>query len=68
MSLFYKSSISYGKGRKVRVVPLRSQTAVILQKYLNVWQLDPTRRPDDPVFVNHQGMRLTRPGVNLHSK
>lgn len=53
----------YGKGRKVRVVPIMSQTAVILQKYLSVWHLDPARRPDDPVFVNHQGKRLTRPGV-----
>ena len=26
----------YGKGRKVRVVPLMSQTAAILQKYLNI--------------------------------
>lgn len=53
----------YGKGRKVRVVPLMSQTAAILQKYLNMWHLDAVRRPDDPVFVNHQGKRLTRPGV-----
>lgn len=53
----------YGKGRKVRVVPLMSQTATILQKYLNMWHLDAARKPDDPVFVNHQGKRLTRPGV-----
>ena len=25
--------------------------------------MNPTRRPDDPLFVNHQGNRLTRPGV-----
>ena len=30
---------------------------------LNMWHLDAVRRPDDPVFVNHQGKRLTRPGV-----
>lgn len=53
----------YGKGRKVRVVPLMSQTAVILQKYLSMWHLDAVRKPDAPVFVNHQGKRLTRPGV-----
>ena len=53
----------YGKGRKVRVVPLMSQTATILQKYLNMWHLDAARKPDNPVFVNHQGKRLTRPGV-----
>lgn len=53
----------YGKGRKVRVIPLMSQTAAILQKYLNMCNLNPVRRPDDPLFVNHQGKRLTRPGV-----
>ena len=47
----------------MRVVPLMSQTATILQKYLNMWHLDAARKPDDPVFVNHQGKRLTRPGV-----
>lgn len=53
----------HGKGRKVRIVPLMSQTAGILQKYLNTWRLDASRNPDAPVFVNHQGKRLTRPGV-----
>lgn len=53
----------YGKGRKVRVIPLMSQTAAILQKYLNAWHLNPSRNPDDPMFVNHQGKRLTRPGI-----
>lgn len=52
-----------GKGRKVRIVPLMSQTATVLQKYLKAWNLSPERRPDDPLFVNHQGGRLTRPGV-----
>ena len=28
-----------------------------------MWHLDAARKPDDPVFVNHQGKRLTRPGV-----
>ena len=53
----------FGKGRKVRVIPLMSQTAAILRKYLAAWNLNPIWKPDDPLFVNHQGKRLTRPGV-----
>ena len=52
-----------GKGRKVRIIPIMSQTAGILQKYSYVWNLDNMRRPDEPLFVNHQGHRLTRPGI-----
>lgn len=52
-----------GKGRKVRIVPLMTPTATILRKYLNAWDLNPTVKPDAPLFVNHQGIRLTRPGV-----
>lgn len=52
-----------GKGRKVRIVPLMNPTALILQKYLAAWNLNPQTKPDDPLFVNHQGSRLTRPGV-----
>ena len=52
-----------GKGRKVRIVPLMSPTAKILQKYLDTWKLDPRARPDEALFVNHQGNRLSRPGV-----
>ena len=53
----------FGKGRKVRIIPIMSQTAGILRKYLAAWNLNPIRKPDDPLFVNHQGKRLTRPGV-----
>lgn len=52
-----------GKGRKVRIVPLMNPTAAVLQKYLTAWGLNPKARPDDPLFANHQGSRLTRPGV-----
>ena len=53
----------FGKGRKVRIVPLMSPTAKVLQKYLDAWNLNPKTKPDAPLFVNHQGNRLTRPGV-----
>lgn len=52
-----------GKGRKVRIVPIMKQTSQILQKYCNVWNLNPIAKPDEPLFTNHQGNRLTRPGV-----
>lgn len=52
-----------GKGRKVRIVPLMTPTAKVMQKYLSVWNLNSTAKPDAPLFVNHQGNRLTRPGV-----
>jgi site-specific recombinase XerD len=51
------------KGRKVRVVPIMSQTAAILQKYVSTWNLNSRNNPDEPLFVNHQGNRLTRPGI-----
>lgn len=53
----------FGKGRKVRIVPLMSPTAKVLERYLDAWRLNPKTTPDAPLFVNHQGNRLTRPGV-----
>ncbi len=47
----------------MRVVPLMSQTATILQKYLNMWHLMLRGNRMIQCFVNHQGKRLTRPGV-----
>ena len=47
----------FGKGRKVRVIPLMSQTTAILRKYLFAWNLNQVRTPDAPLFVNHQGHR-----------
>ena len=52
-----------GKGRKVRIVPLMTPTAKVLEKYLDAWRLKPKTMPDASLFVNHQGNRLTRPGV-----
>ncbi len=52
-----------GKGRKVRIVPIMKQTAEILRKYLKQWNLNPKTQPDKPLFVNHKGNRLTRPGL-----
>lgn len=38
-------------------------TAKVLEKYLDAWRLNPKTTPDIPMFVNHQGNRLTRLGV-----
>jgi len=52
-----------GKGRKARIVPIMSQTAQVVQQYMDVWQLDKLKTPDKPLFCNHQENRLTRPGI-----
>jgi site-specific recombinase XerD len=52
-----------GKGRKARIVPIMSPTTKIVQKYLDTWNLCNKTKPDAPLFVNHQGNRLTRPGI-----
>jgi integrase/recombinase XerD len=51
----------YGKGRKERWCPLWPQTMEILR----VWLAEPGRdvSPDQPLFRNHRGERLTRFGV-----
>jgi site-specific recombinase XerD len=51
----------YGKGRKERWCPLWPQTAEILR----AWLKEPGRdvSPDQPLFRNHRGDRLTRFGV-----
>jgi site-specific recombinase XerD len=53
----------FGKGRKARVVPIMTPTAKMVQKYLDSWNLNPKLKPDEPLFVNHQNNRLTRPGI-----
>jgi site-specific recombinase XerD len=53
----------FGKGRKVRIVPIMKQTSQILRKYCDVWNLNPIAKPDDPLFTNHQGNCFTRPGI-----
>lgn len=51
----------YGKGRKERWCPLWPQTMEILR----AWLAEPGRdvSPDQPLFCNHCGKRLTRFGV-----
>jgi integrase/recombinase XerD len=48
-----------GKGRKERLTPLRTQTAAVLRD----WLREREGRPEDPLFPNARGGRLSRDGV-----
>ena len=52
-----------GKGRKMRIVPLMSDTVTLLDDYLREHRLQDNARLDEPLFVNRYGHRLTRSGV-----
>ena len=51
----------HGKGRKERVCPLWPQTADLLRALMA--ERGRELQPDEPVFRNHRGMRLTRFGI-----
>ncbi len=59
----------FGKGRKVRVVPLMDATVQILRDHLRECGLDRPERSHQPLFQNRHGGRLSRWGVRylLHS-
>lgn len=52
-----------GKGRKMRIVPLMSETVSLLDEYLREHRLNDNARLDEPLFFNRYGQRLTRSGV-----
>lgn len=47
-----------GKGRKERIVPLTAVAIDWMKRYLQMRQT--TDAPDEPLFVNNKGMRLSR--------
>ena len=53
----------FGKGRKMRAVPLMDATARLLRDHLRECGMDRPERFEDPLFKNRQGARLTRWGV-----
>lgn len=55
-----------GKGSKERVVPLLGAAASALEEYVRVWrpQLVRVGRPEDAVFLNRRGGRLSRQTVH----
>ena len=55
--------ILYGKGRKLREVPILPNTALHLQQYLTEHKLSAPEKLDRTLFVNRQGNPLTRAGA-----
>lgn len=53
----------FGKGRKVRAVPLMDATTRLLRDYLRELGLDRPERLEQPLFQNRRGDRLSRWGV-----
>ena len=53
----------FGKGRKMRAVPLMDPTAQLLRDHLHEHGLDRPGKSEVPLFQNRQGKPLTRWGV-----
>jgi len=53
----------FGKGRKMRAVPLMDNTTQLLREHLRDRRLDRPECADRPLFTNRQNKRLTRWGV-----
>lgn len=54
----------YGKGRKMREVPLDTPCAEILRRYMEETRLNQTMMSDMPLFFNSQMRKLSRSGVS----
>lgn len=52
-----------GKGGKFRQCPLSPAVANNLEKHLTVWGLDKADKTNEPLFINHQGVRIGRAGA-----
>jgi site-specific recombinase XerD len=59
----------FGKGRKVRVVPLMDATAHLLRDHVRECCLDGAHRGHQPLFQNRHGGRMSRSGIRylLHA-
>ena len=53
----------FGKGRKMRAVPLMDNTTQLLREHLSERRLERPECADRPLFTNRQNKRLTRWGV-----
>jgi site-specific recombinase XerD len=53
----------FGKGRKVRLVPLLPATVKLLEAHLKENRLDTPDKSDYPLFVNRDGEPFTRAGI-----
>ncbi len=52
-----------GKGNKIRRVPVMTNTATLLQRYILENSLDKPWRNEEPLFANNQHHKLTKEGV-----
>ena len=52
-----------GKGRKVRELPLTSNTLSLLQAHIKEHRLNMPEKQDNPLFSNHQKGKFTRAGI-----
>lgn len=53
----------YGKGRKIRVVPLIRRAAELVQRYIIEEKNFRPCKTEDPLFCNRSGEKLTRAGI-----
>lgn len=53
----------YGKGRKVRIVPLSEHVVEILKKYMDGYHMNCEMNIKRPIFSNSAGKKLTRAGI-----
>lgn len=53
----------YGKGRKVRIVPLSENVMIILKNYMDRFDLSDARHLRNTLFYNCFGQKLTRAGI-----
>lgn len=53
----------YGKGQKIRHIPIMSKTAELFRKYISEQHMDKPERLDNPLFVNRRKQKLTRAGI-----
>ena len=50
----------HGKGEKTRLVPINTEAARILKRYIQIWELT---LPEEPLFMNRNRKKLTRAGI-----
>lgn len=53
----------FGKGRKVRIVPLVKEQVAILSEYMKENHLDDANKAQGPLFYNYRNEKLTREGI-----
>jgi site-specific recombinase XerD len=53
----------HGKGKKIRVVPLMSDTVKVLKSYMTRFGLMRPEQSDNPLFCSRRGERITRFGI-----